>query len=176
MYMSNGLARRFAAASSILLLHASAAALAQLGPGPEATLIRVHAYEGANRPAAQIATVFAPYGPTAEMTFICSVNGKSYLRMGWTSSCPSVVYLLPGTHQLTINFHLGADRSTTTMSIRAEAGRSYVVRAAKSGDRRATFSISTMPEGFVLTYRDIVPGYFAKYGKQNSRVDPADAK
>ena len=173
--MPTDTAKRFAAAFS-LLLHAAPAALAQLGPGPEATLIRVHAYEGVNRPAAQIATVFAPYGPAAEMTFICSVDGKSYLRMGWSSTCPSVVYLLPGAHQLTLDFHLGGARSTTTMPIRAEAGKSYVVRAVKSGDRRATFSISSMPEGFVLTYKDIVPGYFAKYGKQNSRVDPADAK
>ena len=165
-------------ASTFWLLYACPVVLAQLGPGPESTTMRVHAYEGAKRAASQIATVFAPYGPGAEMSFICSVDGKSYFKMGWTwtSSCPSVVYLLPGTHQLTINFRFGTLTGTTTVPIRVEAGKSYVARGVLAGERRATYSISPMPEGFVLTYKDIVPAYFAKYGAKNSRVDPLDAK
>src|SRR5262245_26449340 len=110
-------------ASTFWLLCACPVVLAQLGPGPETTTMREHAYEGARRPASQIATVFAPYGDAGQMTFICSVDGRSYLKLGWTwtSSCPSVVYLLPGAHQLMVNYRFGYLTGTTTIPIRVEA-------------------------------------------------------
>ena len=151
-------------------------AMAQFGLTLENTTMRVHAYEGAPRPASQIATVFAPYGMNGEMTHICNVDGKSYRKLGWTSSCPSVVYLLPGTHQLKLDFYVARLVGSPTVPIQVEAGKSYMVRGVLSGDRRATFSIDPMPQGFVLTYKDIYPASFSKSGVKNTRVDPADAR
>jgi hypothetical protein len=41
---------------------------------------------------------------------------------------------------------------------------------------RVATSVSAMSEGFVLTYKDIVPAYYAKGDKPNSRINPEDAK
>jgi hypothetical protein len=164
-------------AAFLFLLCACSAASAQLFT-PEQTLMRVHAYEGSPRPAKQIATVFVrPFESTGLITTICKVDGKSLRRLGWTSTCPSVVYLLPGTHQLTIEYRHAWAGASPTIPIRAEAGKTYMVLGTLSQDlRRVAASVSAMPEGFVLTYKDIDPGYFAKFDRPNSRVNPEDAK
>ena len=161
----------------LFLLCACSAASAQLFT-PEQTLMRAHAYEGSPRPAKQIATVFArAIESTGLMTHICKVDEKSLRRLGLGSWCPSVVYLLSGTHQLTIEFRHGAATAGPTIPIRAEAGKTYMVLGTLSQDlRRVAASVSAMPEGFVLTYKDIDPGYFAKGDKPNSRINPEDAK
>jgi hypothetical protein len=90
-----------------------------------------------------------------------------------------VVYLLPGAHELTIGFApYGADASPT-ISIRAEAGKTYMVLGTVSLERvrkRVATSVSPMPDGFVLTYKDIYPAYYDKGDKPNSRINPEDAK
>jgi hypothetical protein len=166
-------------AAFLFLLCACSAASAQLFT-PEQTLIRVHAYEGSPRPAKQIATVFArPYESTGLVTHICKVDGKSLFRLGWSSTCPSVVYLLSGTHQLTIEYRDGRSGVSPTIPIRVEAGKTYMVLGTTSQEGfrvRVATSVSAMSEGFVLTYKDIVPAYYAKGDKPNSRINPEDAK
>jgi hypothetical protein len=148
---------------------------------PEQTLMQVHAYEGSPRPAKQIATVFArPFESTGMVTYICKVDGKSLVRLGLASSCPSVVYLLSGTHQLTLRYGSGSAGASPTIPIRVEAGKTYQVvgtRVAGEGGRdRAATSISTMPQGFALTYKDVYPAYYAGTTRPNARINPEDAK
>ena len=147
---------------------------------PEQTLMRAHAYEGSPRPAKQIATVFARASDSTGLTaHICKVDGKSLFRLGLASTCPSVVYLLPGTHQLTIGFRHSGGGASPTIPIRAEAGKTYMVLGTVSQEglrKRVAASVSAMPEGFALTYKDILPAYYAKGDKPNSRINPEDAK
>jgi hypothetical protein len=166
-------------ATFLFLFCACSAASAQLFT-PEQTLMRVHAYEGGPRPARQIATVFVrPFESIGLISTICKVDGKSLRRLGWTSTCPSVVYLLPGTHQLTIEYRHAWAGASPTIPIRAEAGKTYMVLGTMSQEglrKRVATSISAMPEGFALTYKDIYPAYYAKGEKSNSRINPEDAK
>jgi len=184
--MSNRPVTLIGISSFIVLFCACPVALAQLF-APEQSLVRVHAYEGSPRPAKQIATVFAaPYESTRLLTQMCTVDGKSLFRLGWSSSCPRVIYLLPGTHQLAITYQLiGSGGASSTIPIRVEAGRTYMVVGTVVSEknffgtlqpRRVASSISTMPEGFALTYKDIYPTYYAKGDKPNSRINPEDAR
>lgn len=183
--MSKGRVTFVGIVSFVFLACACPAALAQLFT-PEQTLVRVHAYEGDPRPATQIATVFVPFAMGGLLPRICKVDGRSLFRLGWTSSCPLVVYLLPGTHQLTVEFRSGWARASPTIPIRAEAGKTYTVLGTTSGEKnmfgvempntRIAASISAMPEGFALTYKDIYPTYYSKGDKPNLRINPEDAK
>jgi hypothetical protein len=181
--MSNRSATLFGIASFFFLLCPCPAALAQLFT-PEQMLSQVHAYEGDHRPATQIATVFrAPPERTGLLASICNVDGGKRL-WAWSTPCPLVVYLLPGTHQLTIRYSTVRAGASPTIPIRVEAGKTYMVVGTVSGERnafgvmmsRVATSISTMPEGFALTYKDIYPTYYAKGDKPNSRVNPEDAR
>jgi len=165
--------------SFILIFCACPVALAQFW-GIEERLVQAHAYEGDARPATQIATVFAPFGIGPPYGYICKVDEKSVVK--WRG-CPAVVYLLPGTHQLTVRFVSGSASASPTVAFRAEAGKTYMVMPMMSGGKnifgvevpnsRVAASVSTMPKGFVLTYKDIDPVYFAKYpDKPNSPVNP----
>ena len=143
--------------------------------------MRAHAYEGGPRPAKQIATVFArPFESTGMITHICKVDGKSLVRLGLASSCPSVVYLLSGTHQLTLSYRSGRGTASPTIPIRVEAGKTYQVigtRVAGEGGRdRVATSINTMPQGFALTYKDVFPSYYAGTNRPNARINPEDEK
>jgi hypothetical protein len=172
-------------ASFIFLLCACPVALAQLFT-PEQTLSQAHAYEGSPRPVKQIATVFAaPRKSTGLATQMCKVDGKSLFRFGWSSSCPQVIYLLPGTHQLAITQSIPGAGTSSTIPIQVEAGKTYMVGGTVLWEkdffgtlrpRRAATSISAMPEGFALTYKDIYPTYYASGDKPNSRINPEDAK
>ena len=177
--MSNRPVPRVGIASFFFLFCACPVALAQLFT-PEQTLMRTHAYDGSPRPAKQIATVFArPYESSGLITHICKVDEKSLRRLGWSSTCPSVVYLLSGAHQLTIEFRHGAAAASSTIPIRAEAGKTYMVVGTLSQEKvgfaglreRVATSVSAMPEGFALTYKDIYPAYYAKGDKPNSRIN-----
>jgi len=150
-----------------------ACADAALAQGDASSLGRVHVYDGPKRPASQLATVFTTI--RAEIVYICEVDGKR-LPMGWSSTCPSVVYLLPGEHKLTVSLWSGSRRGSGTVTLKAVAGRTYQARATQVEPGRAGYSVAEMPAGFRLTYKDLTPAYFEKYNVQNAPVDPADAR
>jgi hypothetical protein len=52
----------------------------------------------------------------------------------------------------------------------------HILNAGGHGEAARGYAINPMPDGFVLTYKDITPGYFTRYDAQNTRVDPADVK
>jgi hypothetical protein len=69
-----------------------------------------HAYEGSRRTAAQVATVYgkivtnlASLSRPLTMTMIHNVDGKSVRGM-FESACCSVVYVLPGRHQILVHY------------------------------------------------------------------------
>jgi hypothetical protein len=134
---------------------------------------KVHAYEGARRPAGQVATVFGRMltRPLA-LTFVCEVDGKSYRATFAASICPSVVYLVPGNHALKIHRGAGMAGGQGSVQIRAEAGRTYEIEVDPPVQMRATFRVKQLPGGFVLTYKDVTPGAFTG-SRTNSRIDPA---
>jgi hypothetical protein len=141
---------------------------------------RAHAYEGAARPASQIATVFITAND-GMFGYICTVNGTNYFKLTLTSGpCGHVVYLLPRTHQLGLRYSSGASKASPTIPIRVEAGKTYHLvgtRVAGDGVRdRAVTSINTMPQGFALTYKDVYPEYYAGTNRPNARINPEDAK
>jgi hypothetical protein len=135
-----------------------------------------HAYEGARRPAAQLATVYGVYGklltmPLANplaMTMIHDVDGKSVRGM-FEAACCSVVYVLPGTHQIRAALSGGFPHGTGTVSGNFAAGRVYEVEAVVSGDK-ITFRLRDA--GTVLTYKDVMPTPYLDGTRQNSRVQP----
>jgi hypothetical protein len=153
-----------------------ACADAALAQGQAKQLVRVHVYDGPKRPASQLATVFATRSINAgNIVYICEVNGKR-LPGGWISSCPSVVYLLPGEHKLMISLWSGFRSGASTVTLKAVAGRTYQARATPTGPAQAVASVSEMPAGFRLTYKHLDPDFFATPNVQNAPVDPADAK
>jgi len=163
-----------------ILLFCGCPVAAQLFEEPGRRAKLVHAYEGPLLPATKVATVFVrPFERL--ITSICEINGKKYFS--WLG-CGEVVYLLPGTHQLTIRYSHGWGKASTTIPIRVEAGKTYLVFGTiqEEGNaigvlrRSVTTSMNTMPADFVLTYKDIYPSYYAQSGKPNARVNPADAK
>lgn len=166
-------------ASFTFLLCAYAVASAQLFT-PEQTLGQAHAYEGNTRPANQTATVFVS-AIKGLLTNICRVDGKNYFKLTLISGpCGNVVYLLPGTHELTLRYNTGFASGSPTIPIRVEAGKTYHVVGtvvAREGLRvRVATSINTMPQGFALTYKDAYPDYYARTNRPNARINPEDAK
>jgi hypothetical protein len=168
-------------AAFLFLLCACSAASAQLF-SPEQVLRHVHAYEGSPRPVKEIATVFVrPFETTGISGAICKIDGTSYVRLGLGSTCPSVVYLLSGAHQLSLRYGSGSQGASPTVTIRVEAGKTYQLVgtrvAGEAGGRdRAVTSINTMPQGFALTYKDVYPSYYAGgTDRPNARINPQDA-
>ena len=142
-------------------------------------LKKEHAYTGPRRPAAQLATVYgkivtnlASLLDPLRMTFVCEVDGKSYRGMMF-SSCPSIVYLLPGSYRLTVHHGRGNAGASGTISAQVAAGRVYEVEVESAADRRVSFRLREMPAGFVLTYKDVQPSSYAPGRRENSRIGPA---
>jgi len=165
--------------AAFLFFYACSGASAQLFT-PEQTIGRAHAYEGAARPRSQIATVFVAWD-NGLLANICAVDGKNYVKLTLISGpCGQVVYLLPGTHQLSLRYSIGTAGASPTIPIRVEAGKTYHVvgtRVAGDGRRdRVATSVNTMPQGFALTYKDVYPAYYAKTNRPNARINPDDAK
>jgi hypothetical protein len=156
-------------AATALVLGSSQIASAQAPP-----VRKVHAYDGARRSSAQVATVFGKMltRPLA-LTFICEVDGKSYRAALAASICPSVVYLLPGRHQLQISHGTGVLGGHGTVSMHAEVGRVYEIEVGPVAAMRAEYRVRPLPRGFVLTYKDVSPGPFLSGTRQNSPIDPA---
>ena len=83
---------------------------------------------------------------------------------------------LPGEHKLTINLWSGLRRGSSTVTLKAVAGRTYQARATRTAEMQAAYSVSEMPAGFRLTYKHLAPDFFETPNVQNAPVDPADAK
>jgi len=146
------------------LLLAAVAALSGCASGPE-VLLRSQAYDGAAKSKDSVAAVFVAHpGVQAHHTLICEVDGKSYRRMGMMSSCPSVVYLLPGKHTLSLETRYAHLIGNHFHDVTVEAGRVYQVVTTVKDVRQVHFTNKPMPQGYVLTYRDIGPFFFE--GKQ----------
>jgi hypothetical protein len=142
------------------------------------SLIRVHAYEGARKPASEMATVYGVWnGPGRDMAFVCKVDGKSYWRVGYISNCPSVVYLLPGKHELSLLYEYQQLRSEDiTVSVTVETGRTYQVVAKSFDNKTVQFDVQEKAADFKLTYKDLVPRNFEVSNQPNPYVDPSTAK
>jgi hypothetical protein len=155
----------------VAVIVSSQAALAQPVP-----LRKEHAYSGPRRPIAQLATV---YGTTLTfplaLTYVCEIDGKSYRSMfgfGSISICPSIVYLLPGSHRMAIHHGRGNAGGTGTISVSVSAGRVYEIGIDYPERMRVSARLLEKPQGFVLTYKDVMPRPYASGTRQNSRIDP----
>jgi hypothetical protein len=143
--------------------------------GPE-SLFRKHAYDGPRKPNDELATVFARWDiARGEQTFICTVDGKSYRQGGERGVCASVVYVGPEAHVLWVEHHAGFRVSGILLTLNPVAGRTYLVTGTVHDSKYMRFDLREMPPSFVLTYRDLAPGLFAKGDRPNRPVDPADA-
>lgn len=152
-----------------LLLLTAIAALSGCVTGPE-VLLRSQTYEGAAKPKESVAAVFVAHpGIQTYHTLICEVDGKSYRRMGTMSSCPSVVYLLPGKHSLSLETRYANLIGNHAYEVTVEAGRVYQIVTTAKDAQVVYYTTKSMPPGYVLTYRDIGPFFFE--GKP--RVDAA---
>ncbi|HEX5632208.1 MAG TPA: hypothetical protein VFX50_03235, partial [Gemmatimonadales bacterium] len=105
--------------------------------GPEA-LLRSHAYEGPRRSPRELATVFARFNTfDAGRAFVCAVDARPYRRDGVMSHCPSVVYVTPGVHALSVEYRWlgGSGRATVPADLRP--GLLYEVTVFAPGTRHA---------------------------------------
>ncbi|HEY8269211.1 MAG TPA: hypothetical protein VIG34_11185 [Xanthobacteraceae bacterium] len=134
-----------------------------------------HAYEGSRRTAAQVATVYgkivtnlASLSRPLTMTMIHNVDGKSVRGM-FESACCSVVYVLPGRHQILVHYSVGNRYGSGTVTTNFAAGRVYEVEAVEGGDKVA---FRLREAGSVLTYKDVMPTPYASGSRVNSRIDP----
>ncbi|MGM9485907.1 hypothetical protein [Ideonella sp. YS5] len=142
------------------LLAALASGLSGCVTGPEG-LLRSHAYEGPPKSRDNVAAVFVAHsGLQTYFTLICEVDGKSYRRMGFMTSCPSVAYLLPGKHQLSLETRFGNLIGNHSYEVTVDQGRVYQIVTTLKEPRVVNFDTRAMPQGYVLTYRDIGPFFF----------------
>jgi len=147
------------------------AALAQPVP-----IDKRHAYEGPRRTAAQVATVYAKLVTNLAsltnpltVTMIQRVDGKSVRGM-FESMCCSVVYVLPGRHEIFVHHSTGRRYGTGTVTGNFAAGRVYEAEAIVQGDK---VGFRLREAGSVLTYKDVMPSPYASGSRVNSRIDPA---
>ena len=147
----------------------SHAALAQPVP-----LRKEHAYAGSHRPLAQLATVYGTMLTSWPLTqtFVCEIDGKSYRAMIAISVCPSIIYLLPGSHRLGISHGHGNRSGKGTLSVNLAAGRVYEIGIDYPESMRVSFRPIEKPQSFVLTYKDVMPVPYQSGSRQNSRIDP----
>ena len=157
----------FVAVAAVLVC--AQAALAQ-----NPVITQRYAYEGKQRPTAQLATIFGNTMPLANplaATFIQKVDGKS-VRGYFKSGCCDVVYVLPGRHQIFVHHGIPGRYGSATLTGNFVAGRVYEAEAIVSGDKVA-FRLREKPPGYVLTYKDLRPSLYPPTGSwKNSRVVP----
>jgi len=120
-----------------------------------------HAYEGKERPTAQLATVFSKIlAPLAnQWTFIQKVDGKS-VRGLFESGCCDVVYVLPGRHQIFVQFGITGRLASATLTGNLAAGRVYEAEAIVVSGDKVAFRLRERPPGYVLTYKDLRPNLY----------------
>jgi hypothetical protein len=139
--------------------------------GPE-TLVRTRTYEGVVLAPQQQATVFAVWDSgDGNPTYLCEIDGRSYRRNGYAKPCPSVLYVLPGAHNIGVENHRGGRVAVAIIGLTAQPGRTYEISVASNPDR-AEFYVREMDPGFTLTYKDVAPTFF-KGDRVNTPVDPA---
>ena len=157
------------AAAIAAVIVSSQAALAQPVP-----LRKEHAYAGAHRPLAQLATVYGTMLTSwpQTRTFVCEIDGKDYRAMIAISVCPSIIYLLPGHHRLGISHGHGNRSGKGTLSVNLAAGRVYEIGIDYPERERVSFRPIEKPQGYVLTYKDVMPVPYQSGSRQNSRIDP----
>jgi len=157
---------------------AAALVFSQVALAQPVPLRKQHAYGGSPRPLAQIATVYGTTltRPGLALTYVCKIDGKSYratIAFGSISICPSIVYLLPGNHQLVVQHGRGYAGGTGTISGNVAAGRVYEIVIDQVESMRVSIRLQEKPPGFVLTYKDVSPGPFLSGMRQNSNINPA---
>lgn len=138
--------------------------------GPE-TLLRSHAYQGPVKQPSELATIFVPHpGIQTYHTLICGVDGKSYARMGMISSCPSVVFVTPGAHTLTLETRYANLYGKHAYALTVEAGRTYEVITTPTIGNMVEFNVRRKAPGHVLTYREMAPVFYVKEGREDAVV------
>lgn len=144
--------RTLAIASASLLLSNCATTIPSGGMN-----LRVQAYPGPQRPADQVATVFATDGrPRWEAAFICKVDGRS---PEGSSQCANVAYLLPGSHVIEWSYRWNNLSGTGELPFIVEAGRLYQLNVSSLGGTRGVAQLMPMPQNTKLTYRNVSPGF-----------------
>lgn len=129
-------------------------------PFVPATLWRAQAYAGAQRPAAEVATVFTTDDrPRLGASTLCAVDG---LRFEQAGTCASVVYLLPGEHELTLVHRVRTERIEASVRVRVDAGRTYQLKFASMRSQQPA-AVQVLPTSlrFQLTYRSLAPALAA---------------
>lgn len=166
---------------SILKLSLLTFVLSSCSIGPS-SLIRQHVYEGTQKPANELATIYGRWGGfSGEMLFMCNIDGKSYSQLGAISPCPSVVYLTPGKHEIEANWRWANRSEFKKITLNLEKGKTYEI-VAKHKDiplakvEEVDIQIISKPEGYELSYKDLAPLFFEDGKVQNSLVDPATGK
>jgi hypothetical protein len=145
------------------------AALAQPVP-----LRKEHAYTGPHRPLAQLATVHGTILTSWPLTQTrpCEIDGKSYRATFAVEICLSIVYPLPRNHRVGISHVAGSWRGSGTLSVNLAAGRIYEIGIGYPERGRVSFRLIEKPQGYVLTYKDVMPVPYQSGSRQNSRIDP----
>jgi hypothetical protein len=157
------------AAAIAAVIVSSHAALAQPVP-----VRKEHAYAGTHRPLAQLATVHGVFITSMPLTqtHVCELDGKSLRATFATEVCPSVIYLLPGNYRLGISHLSGGRHGSGVLSGNLAAGRVYAIGVDYPQQGRVSFRLIEKPQGFVLTYKDVMPVPYERGWRQNSRIDP----
>jgi len=157
------------AAAIVAVIVSGEAALAQSVP-----IRKEHAYAGPPRPVAQLATVYGYFITSMPLTqtHVCELDGKSLRKSFATEICPSVIYLLPGNYRLGISHIRGYQRGSGVLSSNLAAGRVYAIGVDYPQQGRVSFRLIEKPQGFVLSYKDVMPVPYERGWKQNSRIDP----
>lgn len=147
----------------------SHAALAQ-----PVTIRKDHAYAGPHRPLGQLATVYGTFIARFSLTqtHVCELDGKSLRATFSIEICPSVIYLLPGNYRLGISHLSGGRRGSGVLSGNLAAGRVYAIDVDYPQQGRVSFRLIEKPQGFVLTYKDVMPVPYERGWRQNSRIEP----
>jgi hypothetical protein len=138
------------------------------------TIRKDHAYAGPHRPLAQLATVYGNFITSMPLTqtHVCELDGKSLRATFAIEVCPSVIYLLPGNYRLGISHLSGGRRGSGVLSGNLAAGRVYTIDVDYPQQGRVSFRLIEKPQGFVLTYKDVMPVPYERGWRQNSRIDP----
>jgi hypothetical protein len=89
------------------------------------------------------------------------------------SGCCDVVYVLPGRHQIFVQFGITGRLASATLTGNLAAGRVYEAEAIVVSGDKVAFRLRERPPGYVLTYKDLRPNLYPPHGSWvNSRVVP----
>ena len=148
--------------------------LSQMALAQPVTIRKDHAYAGPHRPLAQLATVYGTFiaGFSLTQTHVCELDGKSLRATFALAVCPSVIYLLPGNYRLGVSHLSGGREGNGVLSGNLAAGRVYGIDVGYPQPGRVSFRLVEKPQGFALTYKDVMPTPYERGWRQNSRIEP----